>query len=677
MPKSLRKHEVAGQEATESPAVHAVKRAKITVHLVTDDETLWPQIGPHVSGSLVLKQHDSVEELVAATPTGQSGIVLWDARGNSDPASVLSQLHLHSSRFAIVALDQDSSAAAWTLPIQHRQIVAHVSLPISDEALRSALEGAQEEVNSRLALLGDGSEPQSAEPTSAGKKPWLAVALIGGVLIAAVGVYLFTRSGSSEVKPAAPAASAPNKTDAPAAAHKAVADADEKVDSLIEKAQQAMQDRHFIDPLAGSALSLYREVLVINPDNGEAQQGLQRLSEILIARVQSALDERKFDVALQSLETARSIDANDKRLSALDEKIAAVRAELGPAQILAALNAQNFDRATQLIDEAARTKALPPAKITQLRDEVRRRRDEFEVSRLLKLADTRVQQDHLIDPRGDSAVYYLDQAKQAGGTAAELQAQTQDLVKRLVQMARTAIDQRRFTDADRVLTEMRSIGASAAVIAGLQKELARNQQASQKADQPQFLDLAQARLAQGKLTDPDSDNALYYVNQLRAADPKNSGLPQISAAVQSQILDRARTTLDAGDADKAEAMVQLAAGLGGSADLDALNERIRQYRAGGGVRQIAEQNLTRLNKLEVQYPQRALQENVEGWVELSYLVGPTGTVGNIQVLNASPARTFEQSAIKAVKALRYQPVLQGGKAVTISTQVRIVYRTPK
>ncbi len=201
-----------------------------------------------------------------------------------------------------------------------------------------------------------------------------------------------------------------------------------------------------------------------------------------------------------------------------------------------------------------------------------------------------MQQDHLIDPRNDSAVYYLDQAKQAGATAADLQAQTQEMVKRLVQMARAGIDQRRFADVDRVLTEMRSIGAPAAVIAGLQKELARNQQAAQKADQPQFLDLAQARLAQGKLTEPDNDNALYYVNQLRAADPKNSGLTQISGAVQAQIVDRARTAFDAGDVDKAEALAQSAAGLGGSADLDALNEQIRQWKAGGGVRQIAEQN---------------------------------------------------------------------------------------
>ena len=166
--------------------------------------------------------------------------------------------------------------------------------------------------------------------------------VIGGVLVAAVGAYLLSRGGSTQVKSAATATaatagapaqgSAAPAAAAPAAAVKSPADADEKVDALMEKAEQAMQDRHFIDPAAGSALSLYREVLVLKPDSGEARQGLQRLSEILIARVQAALDDRKFDVALQFLETARSIDANDKRLVALDAKMASLRAELGPAR---------------------------------------------------------------------------------------------------------------------------------------------------------------------------------------------------------------------------------------------------------------------------------------------------------------------------------------------------------
>jgi protein TonB len=678
MPKSLRIQEPEAPETAERPVLQPIKKSKLPVLLVTEDDSLWPQVSADLATNLIPKQLDSIDELINSTPSGQAAIVLWDARNHPEPASVLSRLNLHSSRFAVVALDAAGSADAWTLPVQHRQVVVHVSLPIVADELSSALDSAQEEVNSRLALLGDGSAPLALE-LAAPKKPWLVPAVIGGVLIAAVGAYFLSRHSSSDLKPAAVAIAPRNEAAVPAATVKSPADADEKVDALIEKAQQAMLDRHFIDPLAGSALSLYREVLVIKPDNGEARQGLQRLSEILMARVQSALDDRKFDVALQFLETARSIDANDKRLIALDEKIASLRSELGPAQILAALNAQNFDRAAQLIDEAARTKALPPAKLTQLRDEVHRRRDEFEASRLLKLADTRLQQDHVIDPHNDSAVYYLDQAKQAGATGAALQGQTQEVLKRLTQMMRAAIQQRNFSDADRILTEVHGIGAAQAAVNSLQRELnaARNSLAAQKPEQPQYLELAQARLAQGKLTDPDNDSALYYVTQLRAADPKSNGLAQISGSVQLQILDRARASVEAGDIDKAEALLQKAGSLGASPDLDAMNDRLRQRRAGGELLQMPEQSLTRLNKLDVQYPPRALQSNIEGWVELAYTVGADGGVSNIKILNSTPARTFESSATKAVSHLRYQPVIQGGKAISVATQVRIVFRVPK
>jgi len=679
MPKSLRKHELTAAEPAERPSPQPVKKQKLGVLLVTADESLWPQIGADLNAGLILKQLDTIDELISSVPPGQAGIVLWDARNNADPAAVLSRLHLHSSRFAIIALDDATSGSAWTLPIQHRQLVAHVGLPIVGTVLSGALDSAHEEVNSRLALLGDGSAPPPEAPV-APKKPWLVPAVIGGVAVAALVAFMLARHGSTDVKSPSTAASAPGKAAPAPAAPVKQAEADEKIDALIEKAQQAMLDRHFIDPVAGSALSLYREVLIINPDNGEARQGLQRLSEILIARVQSALDDRKFDVALQFLETARSIDASDRRLSALDEKIANVRAELGPAQILAALNAQNFDRATQLIDDAARTKALPVAKLAQLRDEVRRRRDDFEIARLLKLVDARVQQDHVIDPHNDSALYYLDQAKQAGASGPAMQGQTQELLKRLMQMGRSAIQQRNYSDADRILAEMHGMGAPAASITSLQRELtlARNQQTAQKPDLPQYLDLAQSRLAQGKLTEPENDNALFYVNQLRTTDPKNAALAQISGAVQGQILDRARVALDAGDPEKSQALLQLAAGLGASSDLDALNDRIRQRKAGGGdVLQMPEQSLTRLNKLDVQYPARALQTSVEGWVEIAYTVTPDGSVTNVKVVNATPPKVFEASATRAVSRLRYQPVVQGGKAIPVGTQVRIVYRAPK
>ena len=462
--------EPAAPEAADRPA-RSTKSLKLPVLLITAEDELWPQVGADLGSNLVLKQLDSIDELINTFPAGQPAIVLWDARNNADPASVLTRLSQHSTRFAVVALDSPTAAGAWTLPLQHRQIVAHVALPIAGGALAKALDSSQEEVHARMALLGEGPSSGSPSAETSVKKP--PVALIGGIagaVIVAAAAFLFTRHGSDHAPSAAPAASPVTAATSPG---KTLDSSAEKVDALMEKAQQAMQERHYIDPAAGSALALYRDVLIVDPNNGEARQGLQRLAEILITRVQAALDDRKFDVALQSLETARSIDASDARLAGLDERIVTLRAELGPAQITAAINAQNFDRATQLIEEAARAKSLPAAKLAQLRDEVRKRRDDVELSRVTKVVDARLQQDKLTG--SDSAAFYLEQARQEGTPAAALLPQTQELQKRLIAAVHGAIDQRRFADADRNIAELHAMNAPAAMVTGLQHDLARAQ----------------------------------------------------------------------------------------------------------------------------------------------------------------------------------------------------------
>ena len=691
MQNATRKSESAASEPTPQKPVAVAKKAKLPVLLISGDDTLWPQIGAHVGGDLVLKQVDSIDELLTATASGQPAIVLWDARNQTDAAGVLTRLQLHSPRFAVVALDEVGGANAWTNPIALRQVVAHVAVPIPAANLTAALESAREEVNVRITLLGDGSAAASAPgssdagspdagspaaPSGPRNIPWIPVSVIAGVLVAGVGAYLVLRPSDTPVKPA-PAASAEQAQQQPA---KAAAGAVEKVDLLIEKAGQAMADRHFIDPADGSALTLYRNALVLDPNNGEAHQGLQRLAEILFTRAQSALDERKFDVALQALESARSINPGDRRLSALDERIASLRAELGPAQIMATINAGNFDRAGQLIDEAARTKSLSAAKLAQLRDELRRRHQDSDVANFVKLIDTRLQQDKLVEPRNDSAAYYLTQARAAGARAAALQSQSQEIYKRLTQAEHAAIDQRRFADADRVLADLRTYGAPAATIASLQHDLssARSQQAAAVPEQPQYLDLAQSRLAQGKLTEPDNDSALFYVNQLRATDPKNTGLARISSAVQAQILEQARAALDGAQPARAETLLQMAAGLGASADLAPLNQRLAQLKlTATGPPEVLEASLARAKAIELDYPTDALRRGVEGWVDIGYIVTGEGKVTTIKVLDSSPKSVFDAAATRALARMRYKPATQGGKSIAVSTKLRISFRLSK
>jgi protein TonB len=372
-------------------------------------------------------------------------------------------------------------------------------------------------------------------------------------------------------------------------------------------------------------------------------------------------------------------------LAALDERIASVRNELGTTQIQAALNAQNFDRAAQLIEEAARAKSVPAPKLAQLREDLHHRRDQTDLNRLVTLIDARLQQDRLLDPRNDNAGYYLNQARQAGAPASTLQPRMEEFVRRMVVATRSAIDQRRFADADRYLAELHNDGTPAASLSSLQHDLAgaRNTlPAKQKIDTPPFLDLARSRLAQGSLVEPDNDSALYYVNQLRAADPQSAGLAQISGALQAQIVDRARTALNGGDATKAEALLRAAGTLGPSSDVDGLNERLLQAKlavtgtppASNALPEVAEAALTRTKQLKPEYPHQALIKSIEGWVEIGYTVTAAGKIVDAQALKSTPAGVFDAAALDAVNHLRYQPFVKDGKPTAVTTKIRVVFR---
>jgi periplasmic protein TonB len=690
----------AGDGAAKPPAPAAPKRQKLAAFLVTGDVELWPQIGANLPAKLNFRQIDSVGDLFREVPSDAPAVVVWDARGCTEKSAELSRIQSHSARFAMLVLDDDDSA--WASAVQHGQIVAFVPVPVDQSRLIGALAGAYEEANARVALLGE--RPAVPGRTAGGKRiPIMRIAGATAIAIAVGAALVLARHGGDEGNPVRPQSanedslsaatshSAPRTPGPAAGPESAAADAssaapssspsEEKVDALIDQAQRAMRDRHFIEPADGSALSLYRGALVLDPSSGEARQGLQRLAEVLLARVQSALDERQFDAALQALENVRSIDPGDKRLAAFDDRIAKLRAELGPAEIQAAINAQNFDRAAQLIDQAARAKSVSEPKLNQLREDLRRHRVESDATRLVALIDARMQQDQLVDPANDSAAYYLTQARKAGATSADLQSQFRELSRRLLLAAHADIAQQRLDDADRLANELRSIGVPLSQVAGLQHDIgvARVQRAPVAPEQPRFLDLARARLAQGSVVEPENDSALHYLNQLKAADPQNPSLAQISMAVQTQIVAQARAALDAAQPAQAESLLQLSASLGPSPDVDSLRDRLRSAHAAvvTGPQEVAEASLTRTRTLDIQYPTSALSDKTEGTVEVAYIVTPKGAVSDLKVLSSSPPGVFDKAAASAVARLRYKPVLGGGKPIAVSTRMLVIFRLAK
>jgi periplasmic protein TonB len=54
------------------------------------------------------------------------------------------------------------------------------------------------------------------------------------------------------------------------------------------------------------------------------------------------------------------------------------------------------------------------------------------------------------------------------------------------------------------------------------------------------------------------------------------------------------------------------------------------------------------------YPPRAERRGVEGWVHLSFVIQPDGSVDEVKVLAAEPERVFDREAVAALKLWRFE-----------------------
>ena len=82
-----------------------------------------------------------------------------------------------------------------------------------------------------------------------------------------------------------------------------------------------------------------------------------------------------------------------------------------------------------------------------------------------------------------------------------------------------------------------------------------------------------------------------------------------------------------------------------------------------------------LSRVEPDYPTRALQRGIEGYVIVEFLVTKEGNVENPVVVEAKPPGIFERSALRAVVKFKYKPKVLNGEAIPVSgVKNRIVYQ---
>jgi len=67
-----------------------------------------------------------------------------------------------------------------------------------------------------------------------------------------------------------------------------------------------------------------------------------------------------------------------------------------------------------------------------------------------------------------------------------------------------------------------------------------------------------------------------------------------------------------------------------------------------------------LVQIDPEYPERARQRNIRGWVDVEFTISPVGTVIEAQVIGSKPPVVFDRAALEAVRRWKYNPMIKDG-----------------
>lgn len=226
--------------------------------------------------------------------------------------------------------------------------------------------------------------------------------------------------------------------------------------------------------------------------------------------------------------------------------------------------------------------------------------------------------------------------------------------------------------------------------------------------------LAMQRVREGRLVEPERDNARFYVQQALKTNPGSDAAERASEALALGLLDSASGAIDRKDFKAASAWLDAADGIASPANIDHLRHllaiaqrpkeeanpaptassppelvaatannqqanagEVRAPSAAGAVDVVNAKQLVIVKSVQPEYPRKAREDEIQGWVELDFTVAESGQVKDLSVHAANPRGVFDQAAMSALSQWRYQPVLLDTRPVARRARIRIRFALAK
>ncbi|HEY4368210.1 MAG TPA: energy transducer TonB [Steroidobacteraceae bacterium] len=588
-----------------------------------------------------------LDQVADKLPLLKPGVLIADTGSTSDVAALVAQLTQHFPELVVVVAGKREDSAGLMQLTAAGRIFRFLLTPLTHGQTRLALEAA---VAQHADLRAAGQRLSAASTGDSGGKNYVMTygALAAGLLIVIGGIWFGVKQFTREPEAPPAAVTAPANSAQPGG----VPDKPDPVQAELALAKEALDQGKLLEPAGESALDLYRSAQALDPNSEAAKAGIRAVADRILGRAEAALTAEHLEEAIRNIEIARDIDATHPRLTFLDTQIARERERLKLSQ-------------AQEVGNRVRT--------------------------LVAQANERIENGRLITPVGSSARDALIDARRLDPTDPTVAQSIRDLSAALAEEARKSLAAGKIDEAQTYVNGARQLGSAGAALAAVERSLtdatrvasaaAARRPASGPNTDSLVTDVRQ-RLTDGKLIDPSGGSAKDALLALRDATPNRPEVEELSRALSARLINSSKQAMAAKAYDRSAQLLAAAREVGARYNEATIAQAEHELT---GARELTAQEssvvsaavLKRTKMVNPAYPETALKRGIEGWVELAFTVTPKGTVEGVEVRNSSPAATFDEVAIRALRQWRFEPVERNGEKVAQRAMVRLRFTKPE
>lgn len=187
-------------------------------------------------------------------------------------------------------------------------------------------------------------------------------------------------------------------------------------------------------------------------------------------------------------------------------------------------------------------------------------------------------------------------------------------------------------------------------------------------------------MAEGRLLTPTDQSAKHYFGVMATTDAEHEVTKRARTTLSQEFLSRAAQSIEALDPEAAGIWIDEAESLVGGSDPGvrlARSSLTEQLIAMESAKPVPASALKIASYVAPSYPQRALERNIEGWVDIEFTVGTDGKTRAVSVTDASHETYFRREATEAVSKWQFEPREFMGRAIEQSSYTRIRFQAPR